>query len=294
MTQDKGRFLLITYRTEKSTFLTIAPLLILSFLIGKLYSSLDPLLYLFQSGSENYSFQVLEGLILVSVTIISGFLIVLALKKNLLKLLKIFYGCIFFISSISIFWVHGYFIEIVVSMDSFWLEIVFAVIGLLIGIFSVYIIILEKLEVLSKNILVFILGLAIGTVFGTVFPLVSFLSLLIFISVFDIYSVFKGPINSLLKRTNMSISSNQAPVVTTSVAIGIGDFVFYSAAVTFTTKEFGLALGFASIVGIIVGMKMTKNMLSRYGKFPGLPIPIFLSLILVLIGWLVSNYILPF
>jgi hypothetical protein len=179
-------------------------------------------------------------------------------------------------------------------MDSFWLEIVFAVIGVLTGMLSVYIIVLEKLETREKNILIFIIGLAMGTLFGAVFPLISFLSLIILISIFDIYSVFKGPINSLLKRTNMSISSNQSPTVTSSVAIGIGDFVFYSALVVFTTKEFGLVLGFASVIGVLVGIEITKNLLAKYGKFPGLPIPIFLSLLLVLIGWLVSNYVLSF
>ena len=294
MNRDKGQFLLIAYRTERATILTIGPLLFLSFLIGKLYSSLDPILYLLPSSGEEDSFQLLEGVIFVSVTAISGFLIVLALRKNLVKILKIIYGFIFLISSISIFWVHGYFVEVVLSMDSFWLEVVFGAIGLLIGILSVYIIVLEKFTIAAKNILVFILGLAMGTIFGSVFPLVSFISLLILISIFDIYSVFKGPINSLLKRTNLSISSNQTPTVITSVAIGIGDFVFYSALVTFTTKEFGLVLGFASLIGIVVGMKITKNLLSTYGKFPGLPIPVFLSLLLVLIGWLVSNFVLPF
>ena len=160
------------------------------------------------------------------------------------------------------------------------------------GLSSVIFIILERSHILIKNLLVFILGIAMGTVFGAVFPIASFLSLVIFISLFDIYSVFKGPINQLLKKTNMSISENNENISTTSVAIGIGDFVFYSSIVTFVTKNLGLILGFAAIIGILVGIKITKNMLVKYGKFPGLPIPIFLSLFLVLIGWLVMNHVL--
>ncbi len=293
MTQNNGAFLLIAYKT-RSTLLVMVPLLILSYIVGIIYSSLEPLLYLFPSSGEEYSFQILDGVILVSVTIISGFLIVIALRKNLVKLLKVFYGIIFFISSVSIFWIHGYLLEVAFSLNSFWLEIALAVIGAIVGFFSVCVIILEKSNVHLKNSLVFILGLVMGTVFGTVFPIVPFLSLLICISLFDIYSVFKGPISQLLKRTNMSLSTEKTLVMKNGIAIGIGDFVFYSSLVTFVTKDLGPTLGFIAIIGILIGIQMTKNMLEKYGKFPGLPIPIFLSLLLVLLGWVVSNYIVLF
>lgn len=291
MTENTGAFLLIAYKTSKSMLFVMTPLLILSFIIGLLYNSLDPLLYLFPSSGEEYSFQILEGVILVCVTIVSSFLIIIALRRRMIQLLKIIYGFIFFISSVSIFWVHGYFLEVAFSMNTIWLEIVSAALGVIVGLLAIYSIILEKSNVHLKNTLVFILGLAMGTVFGSVFPLVSFISLLIFISLFDIYSVFKGPISQLLKRTNMSISENQEPIFKTSIAIGIGDFVFYSALVTFVTKELGPILGFGALIGILVGIEITKKMLTRYGKFPGLPIPVFLSLLLVLVGWVVSEYL---
>ncbi len=292
MSQNKGAFLLIAFKTTKPMILVLLPLLFLSYLIGFIYSSLESFLYLFPSSGEEYSFQILEGVILVSITVVSAFLIVLAIRKNLVRLLKYFYGFIFLISSVSIFWVHGYFFELAFSLNSMWLEIAFAAIGVIVGLLSVIFIILERSHILIKNLLVFILGIAMGTVFGAVFPIASFLSLIIFISLFDIYSVFKGPINQLLKKTNMSISANNENIATTSVAIGIGDFVFYSSIVTFVTKNLGLILGFAAIIGILVGIQITKNMLVKYGKFPGLPIPIFLSLFLVLIGWLIMNHVL--
>ena len=78
------------------------------------------------------------------------------------------------------------------------------------------------------------------------------------------------------------------------VAIGIGDFIFYSSVVTFFTRELGLALGFGSIICLLVGVKVTEKMLLKYGKFPGLPIPIFFTLALLGIGWLVNLHLLPF
>ena len=294
MAENSSKFLLIVYQTSKSTLLVMIPLLIISYLIGILYAPLDPLLYIFPTSGEQYSFQILEGVILVSVTVVSAFLIIIALRKKLIKLLKIIYSIIFFISTVSIFWVHSYFLETVFSIETFWLEIVGVVVGATIGVSTVYIVILEKSNIAIKNSIVFVLGLAMGSIFGTVFPIVSFISLIILISLFDIYSVFKGPINQLLKRTNMSFSKQNFPVIRSQVAIGIGDFVFYSAIVTFVSKELGPILGFISIIGILVGIEITKNMLSKYGKFPGLPIPIFLSILLVLLGWVLSEYVVFF
>ena len=293
MSESKGTFFLIVYRSNKSTILVIIPLLLISLIAGIVYSSSETLFYLFSSSDEEYSFQILDGLILVFITILSAFLLVLAIRKNLVKLLKIIYSIIFLVSSVSIFWVHGYLLELSFSLQSLWLEIIFAIVGLIVGILTIYVIILEKTKPLLKNTLVFTLGLVMGIVFGTVFPLVSFLSLLVFVSLFDIYSVFRGPISKLLKKINLSLSLDETVFQKPSIAIGIGDFVFYSSLVTFTTKELGLIFGFIAIVGILIGIKMTENMLQRYGKFPGLPIPIFLSLFLLLIGWGVSTYLAP-
>ena len=292
MTQNKGRFLLIVYRTNKPTIFVILPLLLISFIVGILYSNIDPLLNLFSTSGEEYSFQILEGIIFMSVTVASAFLIVLAIRKNLVQLLKIIFAFIFFISSVSIFWINGYLLEIAFSINSYWLEIILAFAGGIVGIFTVYGIIFEKYGVRLKNMIIFILGIAMGTVFGAVFSMASFFTLLILISLFDIYSVFKGPINQLLKKKNMSLYQDTSSSIKPTIAIGIGDFVFYSSLVTFVTKELGPNLGFATIIGILVGIKMTENLLMKYGKFPGLPLPIFLSLLLVLIGWLVTNYVL--
>ncbi len=291
MTQNKGTFVLIVYKTSKPTIFVILPLLLISFIVGILYSNIDSLLSLFSTSGEDYSFQILEGVIFMSVTVVSAFLIVIAIRKNLVQLLKMFFTFIFFISSVSILWVHGYLLELTFSINSYWLEIIFAIVGGIVGIFTVYVVIFEKSGVRLKNIIIFILGIAMGTVFGAVFSIASFLTLIILISLFDIYSVFKGPINQLLKKTNMSLSQNTSSSIKPTIAIGIGDFVFYSSLVTFITKELGPNLGFATIIGILVGIKMTENLLVKYGKFPGLPLPIFLSLLLVLIGWLVTKYV---
>lgn len=292
MSELKGQFLLIAYQAQRPISIVVLPVVLISYLIGVLYSNLETLLVLFPSGEGEYSFQILEGLILVSVAVASGFLIVFALKKHLILVLKLFFALSFFTSSVCMLWIHGYLFEVTFLENIFWVEILTAVLGGIIGFFAIWSFILGKGGVKVKNTVVFLLGIAMGTIFGMIFSFITFITLIVLISLFDIYSVFKGPISEIFKKTNLSVSSNTQHEVSQSVAIGIGDFIFYSSLVTFITKELDPILGFVSIIGILVGIKITENMLFRYGKFPGLPIPVFLSLLLVLIGWLFLTYIL--
>jgi hypothetical protein len=292
MDETKGRFLLITYQTERTISFAVFPVIIISYLVGILYSNLDTLLVLFPSGEGDYSFQLLEGLIIVFVAAGSGFLIAFALKKHLIKVLKSFFAISFFVSSVCMFWIHGYLFEVTFLENVFWVEIITAVIGGIVGCLAIVTFIMGKGGTEAKNATIFILGIVMGTIFGMVFSFVTFITLIILISLFDIYSVFRGPINQIFKRTNFSISTETQPKTKQSIAVGIGDFIFYSSLVTFITKELNPILGFISIVGILVGIKITENMLYRYGKFPGLPLPIFLSLFLVLTGWLLLTYLL--
>ena len=228
---------------------------------------------------------------MVSVAVGSGFLIVFALRKHLIIVLKTFFALSFFASSVCMFWIHGYIFEITFLENVFWVEIITAIVGGIVGCLAIFSLILEKGGTHTKNLTVFILGLVMGTIFGMIFSFVTYITLIVLISLFDIYSVFRGPINQIFKKTNFSISSESNSNLKQSIAVGIGDFIFYSSLVTFITKELDPILGFISIIGILVGIKITENMLYKYGKFPGLPIPIFLSLFLVLVGWLISTYL---
>ncbi len=157
-----------------------------------------------------------------------------------------------------------------------------------------FLFIFEKGKQFLRNAIILILGIAIGSIFGLIMHYITFLTLIILISLFDIYSVFRGPISKIFQKTNISFTTEKPIFHEKTVAIGIGDFIFYSSVVTFFTRELGLALGFGSIICLLVGVKVTEKMLLKYGKFPGLPLPVFFALALVGIGWLVDLYLLAF
>jgi hypothetical protein len=244
-------------------------------------------------GEEgDVSFQIIDGIIFVSIAVISSVIIVLTLKYGLERFLKIFFSICLFLSPISILWLHGYLIDFYLQNGQYWFEISFALVGLITGILTLLVFVFDKGDKHSRNSLVVFLGIILGSIFGLLLSLATFLTLIILISIFDIYSVFKGPINKMFQKANMPYEPISNPLVKKETAIGIGDFIFYSSLVTFTATNFGLAIGFASIVGLLLGVVFTERLLMRFGKFPGLPLPIFLSLAFLGFGWLISNYLL--
>ncbi len=302
MEETSPRFLLITFLTTKPILLALIPLLILSYLLGWFHQNTTFEMNLFIPGESTQPIQFLEGIILVVIAVLSGILIVIAIKKRLEKILKIFFSIGLFLSSVGVFWLHGFLINISYSKSLAestpfftvvkWIELILAIIGLIVGILSFLIFILNKGNLLLKNTIVFVLGIAVGSLFGLILQSATFFTLIILISLFDIYSVFRGPISKILKRTNISIAPQNYISEERLVGIGIGDFAFYSALVVFISSNYGLILGACSIIGIVAGIKITEKMLYRYKKFPGLPFPIFLSLFLFGIGWLIIHFFL--
>ncbi len=289
------RYLLITYQTKQPLLLVLLPFLIINNIVGWIYQYYEIItldLSFFVGEEGDVSFQIIDGIIFVSIAVISSVIIVLTLKYGLERFLKIFFSICLFLSPISILWLHGYLIDFYLQNDQYWFEISFALVGLITGILTLLVFVFDKGNKHSRNSLVVFLGIILGSIFGLLLSLATFLTLIILISIFDIYSVFKGPINKMFQKTNMTYEPIRNPLVKKETAIGIGDFIFYSSLVTFTATNFGLAIGFASIVGLLLGVVFTERLLMRFGKFPGLPLPIFLSLAFLGFGWLISNYLL--
>ena len=302
MENPSTRFLLITFMTKKPLILVLFPILSLSYLLGWFHQNTEFEMNLFITGESSQPLQFLEGIILVTIAVLSGVIIVIAIKRKLEKILKIFFSIGLFISSVGVFWLHGYLINIsyldyvTASTPLFilvkWVELITAVIGLIVGYLSFVIFILDKGNLIMRNVTIFILGIAIGSLFGLILHAATFFTMLVLISLFDIYSVFRGPISKIFGKTNLSVMPHNDSIEERLIGIGIGDFVFYSALVVFISSNYGLILGACSIIGIVVGIRITEKMLYRYNKFPGLPIPIFLSLFLIGIGWIILNLIL--
>ena len=145
-----------------------------------------------------------------------------------------------------------------------------------------------KLGGTARNIVVVFLGGALGVFLGWSIPVVSALLILVFLAVYDVIAVYKGPVgkiaNSGLEQLKgLSFSFRE-------IQMGLGDLVFYSmlCAVMLLNDNFGGWVPYLfSLAGVLGGSFLTFIMLKKKGIFPGLPIPIFLGVTLGLLGSLV-------
>ncbi|MCK4844138.1 MAG: hypothetical protein KAS95_00530 [Candidatus Heimdallarchaeota archaeon] len=288
-------FLSLTYRIEKTIFIPIPILLIISGLIGWLYSQINYTVTFFTEGESGYGTQTIEGLFLAFMAILGGFAIVFIMRKKLIKILYVFYSFGIFFSIVVFSWLHSYFLNNMFFEGYLVVEIVGIMLGTIVAATALITIVFGKGNQIVKNVTILLVSIIIGTVMGVILPMGTFLTLIIIVSLFDIYSVFKGPISSIFKQEEKpSLSKYSKQIGIFEMRIGIGDLIFYSALVVFSVTYFNPILGFAAGIGILTGVKITENFLLKHQKFPGLPIPIFVALFLVLIGWILDKFVLFF
>jgi len=132
----------------------------------------------------------------------------------------------------------------------------------------------------ARNIAVVCVGGALGIFFGFSIPLFSAIAILVFLAVYDVIAVYKGPVGKIAQSgldqlQGLSFSFKD-------IQMGLGDLVFYSmliGAIFFSfLPEFIPTM--MAVFGILAGSVITFYMLEKKGIFPGLPFPIMLGLAL--------------
>jgi presenilin-like A22 family membrane protease len=133
-----------------------------------------------------------------------------------------------------------------------------------------------------RNVAVILIGGALGMFFGYNIASISFWSavlILIFLAIYDIIAVYKGPVGKIAQSSGMDQLQGLS-FAFKDIQMGLGDLVFYS--MLTGAMIFGFPSTFlpviASIIGILAGTVITFYMLEKRGIFPGLPFPIFLGL----------------
>jgi len=135
-----------------------------------------------------------------------------------------------------------------------------------------------KFGSIPRNLAVILLGGGLGNFFGYSIPLWSAVLILVFLAIYDVFAVYRGPVGKIAQSGldqlhGLSFSFKD-------IQMGLGDLVFYSmltAAMLFSFLP-SLLPAVASMIGITVGSIVTFLMLERKGIFPGLPFPIMLGL----------------
>lgn len=156
----------------------------------------------------------------------------------------------------------------------------FLVIPLAISITVLFDFVIFRLGRVPRDVVVVCLGGALGVFFGKFIPLWSAILILVFLAIYDIFAVYKGPVGKIAESgldqlQGLSFSFKD-------IQMGLGDLVFYSmlSGIMFFSFLPNVIPTIAAVIGILVGSIITLFMLEKKGIFPGLPFPILLGLAL--------------
>ena len=137
-----------------------------------------------------------------------------------------------------------------------------------------------KLGSRTRNVAIILLGGALGVFFGSSIPWWSAVAILVFLAVYDVIAVYKGPVGKIAQSGGALDELQGLSFSFKDIQMGLGDLVFYSMLMGLMFKTFSDSLfpGFAAVLGILAGSVLTFYMLEKKGIFPGLPFPILIGL----------------
>jgi len=137
------------------------------------------------------------------------------------------------------------------------------------------------LDNLGYEIIILSLGGALGAFLGASIPTFSAVLILLFLAVYDVVAVFRGPVGKIAVEglehlRGLSFSFRD-------IQMGLGDLTFYSMLISHALVFFGPLASLGGAVGVLVGSLLSFKMLEKKGMFPGLPFSIVLGLVGVFI-----------
>ena len=132
-----------------------------------------------------------------------------------------------------------------------------------------------------RGIVTVLLSAEVGSYLASTIPLLTALLIPVAFSFYDIYAVFKGPLKHLI-----SLSPENVGPISTRVGeftIGVGDTVFYSMLPSLVFFHFNFNCALITAFAVNAGVVVTLYALTKSRLLPGLPIPMGLGLLTLLL-----------
>lgn len=170
----------------------------------------------------------------------------------------------------------------------------------IIFLWFMYVYISGELQITIRNIGLFISAIIIARMMALYFDLLTIVIFAIVLSLFDIYSVFKGPLAKIMgepqKRDGnqevnrdrrfldhqfQKITSKGTPVILSynNSVLGIGDVLFYGILMYQSMMEWSYLGLIFTFITILLGSLLTMYFLTKISPLPGLPIPVLFALL---------------
>lgn len=282
---------------------------------------------------------ILNMLFYVTLAFIGGLVVLIIIKKGLIQLLVYFFGAMMgfswfifglFYSVVILFGVLNAFWSIIPSFLQNWIEYFFEwsitigtqkilMIEILLFLFAVLLGIVGTISfgiqsfdnIWIRNLMMIFFGAMIGSMLAIHFGLLTTIFILIGLSLYDIYAVFRGPLKGIIDHGRESVEQFEndidsqygmeyekvpllpaLPVYSTPlINIGLGDFAFFSmlisAAVVIGNELATPVPLITALIGLFVGAYLTFRLLKKERALPGLPLPIFGGLGCLFLGVIV-------
>ncbi len=141
---------------------------------------------------------------------------------------------------------------------------------------------LRKVPASFALVLTGLLSAEVGSYFASAIPILTAILLPLGFSLYDIYTVFRGPLKTLINTLPDESLTTMASKIG-DFSIGTGDTVFYAMVPALGYYQFGFSSAFLAILAVDAGVVMTLYLLSKAKLLPGLPIPMGLGVAVLLL-----------
>jgi presenilin-like A22 family membrane protease len=258
----------------KAVYLTpIVASLAVAFLCGFLILYAKPPIEAVTPFPDTGSGALGNALIFLVLVSAGASLLYLSLRRFGLNLVKILIGSAF---TASVFILSIFYIDLLLyllQLQGYTFEIL--VLSILLTFFADYCVFLTEKH--AYGLVLIFVGGALGALLGASIPTLSALLLLVFLAVYDVFAVFRGPVGKIAKEGLSNLKGISVQFM--EIEIGLGDLTFYALFVTHALISFGLISSILVTSGILAGCYLSFKMLERKGLFPGLPFSIALGFI---------------
>src|SRR5579875_1033457 len=233
-----------------------------------------------------------QGLIFLGAVLISTLIILYIIIKKQYYLIRLIYISVFSLAS---------FIFLALFLNPFYdyaahfsQNLSFALtlfINFSLSVFLIYGIFYAKNTVLQNHALI-VLSCIMGSILGEILQLIQLIIFILIFAVYDLVAVFVGTLKRIAKEIENAESALSTDGVYSftrgmfinifNIEIGIGDLLFYSA-IAANLGLLGLIGFLYSFISITLGGIITIILAQKFKIFPGLPIPVFLTVLLVMV-----------
>ncbi len=181
----------------------------------------------------------------------------------------------------------------ILSLEYIFLEDLSILIAAVISLLTVYTIATSENEYVVASLMLFY-GSSAGSLFGVLLPIWTIILVAAALSLYDLYSVFKGPLKHLieLEKSRSPTNSQRGSIRRDSIFrgavvpfkglyLGIGDVIFYSMIISaIFLKPYPSVLRLiAATATLSLGAYITFKLVEKRGALPALPLPLLLTIL---------------